>query len=181
MSELLVDEQGRPEPPAVADESATLRGFLGFLRATLLWKVQGLDDEQIHARPLPSSMSLGGLLKHLAWVEDLWFGRVLAGEPTAARWREIDWKINPDWEWESSDEDTAQQLLDVWQEAVTSSNEHWQGLARDPNFTLATLVRRPRGDEVSVRWVLTHMVEEYARHCGHADLLREALDGATGE
>src|SRR5947209_5512396 len=101
-----VDEQGRPEPPLAGDETATLLGFLEYQRATFAWKCGGLDVAGLQATVGVSSMTLGGMLKHLALVEDSWFSRSLYGRDRAAPWDTVDWEAAPDWEWHSAAEDS---------------------------------------------------------------------------
>ena len=105
-SPAVVDEQGRTEPPVDGDETATLLGFLDFQRATFAWKVAGLDAAGLQARVASSSMTLGGLLKHLALVEDSWFSRSLHGNGLSAPWDAVDWDADPDWEWRTAAEDS---------------------------------------------------------------------------
>src|SRR5688572_4978362 len=105
-----VDEQGRPEPPVGSDEIATLLGFLDFQRATLAWKTAGLDSAGLTARIGVSPMTLGGLLKHLAYVEDDWFSRWLLGRDRQPPWDAVDWASDPDWEWHSAADDAPEQL-----------------------------------------------------------------------
>jgi uncharacterized damage-inducible protein DinB len=176
-----VDEQGRPEPPLAADEAATLLGFLDFQRATLAWKCAGLDAAGLQATVAASSMTLGGLLKHLAYVEDVWCSRRLHGRDPAPPWDTVDWQADPDWDWHSAAEDTPEQLRALWQDAVARSRALVAQALADGG--LERLARRGRADgrAPSLRWILVHLVEEYARHNGHADLLRESVDGLTGE
>jgi uncharacterized damage-inducible protein DinB len=176
-----LDEHGRPEPPAIADEAATLLGFLDFLRGTIAWKCSGLSGEQLRATLGPSSMTLGGVLKHLAYVEDAWLSDVLHGNEAAEPWASVDWERDPDWDWNSAADDAPEQLWALWTDAVDRSRER-------TSEALATAgpeqpAGRPLSDgrAPSLRWILCHMVEEYARHCGHVDLLRESIDGLTGE
>ena len=176
-----LDEQGRPEPPAAAGETATLLGFLEFLRATLAWKCAGLDAAGLRATVAASSMTLGGMLKHLAYVEDAWFTRCLAGRDRPPPWDAVDWQADPDWDWHSAGHDTPEQLRALWQEAMARSRAVvTEALA---GGDLGQLARRPwpDGQAPSLRWILVHMIEEYARHNGHADLIRESVDGLTGE
>ncbi len=181
--EVQMDAQGRPEPPLTAGESATLRGFLDFQRATLEWKCRGLSDEQLRAGLPPSTMTLAGMLKHLAYVEDSWFSEVVAGRPTSEPWASTDWKAARDWEWHSALEDRGDDLRALWAERVQRSRAVVaEELAKGEVEALATTHPAWGGQgQVSLRWVLTHMVEEYARHNGHADLLRQSIDGETGE
>jgi uncharacterized damage-inducible protein DinB len=176
-----LDEQGRPQPPSRADETATLLGFLDYQRATLAWKCAGLDAAGLGAKVAASSMTLGGMLKHLAYVEDLWFSRWLHGRDREPPWNTVDWKADPDWDWHSAAEDTPEQLQAIWQDAMARSRSLVAEALSDGG--LEQLARRTdAGDEApSLRWIVVHMIEEYARHNGHADLLRESVDGQTGE
>lgn len=166
----------RTDPPSAAGEYEILVGFLDFLRGTIALKTDDLDATGL-AQPLaPSTMTLGGLLKHLAFVENYWlvyrFDRQDPGEP----WESADWSADPDWEWNSAAADSPEQLRALWRGAVETSRAI---VAPDRIDELC----RPGGDgsQQSLRWILVHLIEEYARHCGHADLLREAIDGSTGE
>ena len=176
-----VDEHGRPEPPLAADEAATLLGFLDYQRATLAWKCRGLDSAGLSATTAASSITLGGLLKHLALVESDWFSRSLYGRDWEPPWDAVDWKADPDWEWHSAAEDSPEQLFALWQDAVSRSRSLVAEALADGG--LDRLARRawPDGRAPSLRWILVHMVEEYARHNGHADLIRESVDGLVGE
>jgi len=174
-----VDEHGRPAPPLAGDEAATLVAFLELQRATLAWKCEGLDAAGLAATVAPSSMTLGGLLKHLTYVEDLWCSRVLHGRSPEPPWDTVDWDADVDWDWHSAADDTPEQLQAMWHDAVDRS----RSLVADAlaNGGLDRLGRRGPDEEPSLRWILCHMIEEYARHIGHADFLREAVDGVTGE
>jgi uncharacterized damage-inducible protein DinB len=180
MTEL--DEQGRPEPPVAAGEVATLLGFLDYQRATLAWKCSGLDAAGLRATTAASTMTLGGILKHMALVEYGWFSRALHGREYAPPWDAVDWKADPDWEWHTAAEDSPEELFALWQRAVDQSRAD-VAAALDSGEGLGRLAERtwPDGRSPSLRWILCHMIEEYARHNGHADLLRESIDGATGE
>ena len=177
----IFDKQGRPEPPVDGDEIGTLLGFLDFQRATLEWKASGLDAAGLNATVGASSMTLGGLVKHLALVEDHWFGVRLHGREQDRYWRQVDWTATPDWEWESAASDSPDALLALWRDAVDRSRTLVaEALSSGDLSQLANQARRT-GERPSLRWILVHMIEEYARHNGHADLLREAVDGLTGE
>ncbi len=175
-----LDEQGRPEPPSAADETATLLGFLEYQRATLAWKCAGLDAASLGATVAASSMTLGGMLKHLAYVEDLWCSRRLHGRDPEPPWDTVDWAADHDWDWHSAAEDTPEQLMALWQDAVARSRSAvTEALA---GGGLEQLVRYiPWSESPSLRRILIDMIEEYARHVGHADLIRESVDGLVGE
>ena len=177
-----LDEQGRPEPPLAADETATLLGFLDFQRATLAWKVSGLDAEGLGATVGPSSMTLGGMLKHLAYVEESWFSQVLHRRDPQSPWDTVDWKADRDWDWHSATDDSPEELVALWRDTVERSRSLVDEALADGGG-LDQLARRtwPDGRAPSLRWILVHMIEEYSRHNGHADLLRESVDGQTGE
>ena len=176
-----LDEQGRPEPKPAVSETDTLLGFLDFQRATLAWKCSDLDAAGLRATVGTSTMTLGGLLKHMAFVEDHWFSRYLHGNERSAPWDTVDWDAQPDWEWESSKQDSPEQLRTEWEDAVSRSRDLVDmALATDGPGQLAKRAMR-NGETPSLRWILVHMIEEYARHNGHADLLRESVDGQTGE
>jgi uncharacterized damage-inducible protein DinB len=175
---LTLDAEGRPDPPLTGDEAATLLGFLDYQRATLEWKCRGLTDEQLRARLAPTVMTLGGLLKHLARVEDHWFSEVVADGPPVAPWADMPWAQ----EWQTADEDQGDALRALWSERVAASRRVVaERLAGGADALAGTHVAWGGQGRPSLRWVLVHMIEEYARHNGHADLLREAVDGATGE
>ena len=176
-----IDEHGRPEPLPAADETASILGFLEYHRATFAWKTNGLDADGLRATVGVSTMTLGGMLKHLALVEDSWFCHSLHGRDYQPRWAAVDWDADPDWEWHSAAQDSPGELRATWEDAVARSRA-----AVDEAFAaggLEQLARRgwPDGRSPSLRWILLHMIEEYARHNGHADLIRESVDGETGE
>jgi uncharacterized damage-inducible protein DinB len=177
----VVDEQGRPEPPLAAGEIATLLGFLDYQRATLAWKCAGLDGAGLRATTAASSMTLGGLLKHLAFVEDLWFSRWLQGQDRQPPWDAVDWEAAPDWDWQSAALDSPEQLHAIWRDAVARSRSLIAESLADGGLDRLAQRNWPDGTSPSLRWIVVHMIEEYARHNGHADLLREAVDGLTGE
>jgi uncharacterized damage-inducible protein DinB len=175
------DQQGRPEPPLAADETATLLGFLDYQRATLAWKCAGLEAAGLRATTAASSMTLGGLLKHLAYVEDDWFSRRLHDHPIPPPWDAVDWAADEDWEWHSAADDSPEQLVELWQTSVSRSRSLVAEALAEGGLDQLARRRWPDGRAPSLRWILCHMIEEYARHVGHADLLRESVDGQTGE
>ncbi|MDL5158127.1 DinB family protein [Actinomycetospora termitidis] len=160
----------RPDPPIAAGEVETLLGFLEFQRATLAWKCAGLDADGLAATVGGSSLTLGGLLAHLAHVEDGWFTEDFAGRPAAA-WNPWTWAVGrgPD------------ELRAEWEAAVDRSRAVVAAALGGPGLDAVARDPKPPDRPVTLRWIVVHMIEEYARHNGHADLLREAVDGATGE
>jgi uncharacterized damage-inducible protein DinB len=177
-----LDAQGRLEPPFAADETETLLGFLDFQRATFAWKCSGLDAAGLRTTVGVSTMTLGGLLKHLAYVEDDWFWRWLKGQEHGEPWGSADWKADPDWEWHSAADDTPEQLRTLWHGAVDRSRSRVaEALAVGGGLGQLAVHQSSSSGAPSLRWILCHMIEEYARHNGHADLLRESIDGLTGE
>ncbi len=177
----IIDEQGRPEPPLDADELGTLLGFLDYQRATLEWKTRGLDAAGLAARTAASSMTLGGMLKHLALVEGSWCVRWLWDRPEPAPFDAVDWAADNDWDWHSAADDTPEELRALWAAAVERSRESVAEALASGDLGRLAVRTFPDGSAASLRWILVHLIEEYARHNGHADLLREAIDGETGE
>ncbi|MEU9045343.1 DinB family protein [Kitasatospora sp. NPDC048343] len=165
----------RVDPPMAADEAATLTAFLDYHRSTLALKCEGLSDDQLRLRSVPpSGLSLLGLVRHMAEVERYWFQGILRGEEVATGhyWT----KADPDGDFDNVDTADVAADFATWRAEIEAARRAAAGLPLD------TVGKRPRrGEEVTLRWILAHMVEEYARHNGHADLLRESVDGATGE
>jgi uncharacterized damage-inducible protein DinB len=168
----------RTDPPDTGPELVQLTAFLDYQRETMLLKTEGLTHEQL-AQPLsPSALTLAGLLNHLAKVEDVWFRVRFAGLPEA-RWRaDADGPAEPDWDFTTATALTPEELRERYRTACDASREV---VAQAPD--LDRLSARPRrgGPHVDLRWILIHMIEETARHAGHADLLRESIDGTVGE
>jgi uncharacterized damage-inducible protein DinB len=176
-----IDSHGRPEPPQAGDEVATLLGFLDYQRATLEWKCSGVDAAGLNATVGVSSMTLGGLLKHMALVEDDWFSRSLHGHEWQPPFDTVDWNADRDWEWHSAADDSPAELLELWRNAVARSRTHIAEAIAEGGLERPARRTWPDGTAPSLRWIVCHMIEEYARHVGHADLLRESVDGSTGE
>ena len=170
-----------PEPPLAGDETATLLGSLERQRATLAWKCGGLDAAGLRVTVGVSTISLGGLLKHLARVEDAHFSRLLLNRKPGPPWDTVDWDADPDGEWRSAAEDTPEQLLALWQGAVARSRALVaEALAGGGPEQLGRYTTAG-GESPSLRRILIDLIEEYARHVGHADLIRESVDGLVGE
>ena len=169
----------RTAPPYSADEVTMLRGFLDYFRSTLRRQAEGLDADQQDTRLSPSPMTLGGMLKHLTYVEQWWFENVLHGREPRGMWAAVDWEADGDWDWHSATENSPAELDAMLAEQIAVSDACLEEALADGG--LDRLAVRPRGDGsvASLRWILVHLIEEYARHCGHADLIRESIDGAT--
>jgi len=166
--------------PVAGNEIDTLLGALDRNRRTFAWKCAGLGADGMRATLGPSSMTLGGLLKHLALVEDDSFTKSLLGRDIGAPWNEVDWDADPDWEWRTAADDSPEQLRALWTEAVARSRAAVAEALADGG--LERLVVDTHWDEApSLRRILVDLIEEYARHTGHADLLRESVDGLVGE
>jgi uncharacterized damage-inducible protein DinB len=177
------DEDGRTEPPYASAEAATLLGFLDYQRETLERKCRGLSDEQLRVVLPPSPITLGGLLMHLACVEDSWFTETVGGQPLPEPWARADFDADPDWDWHSAATYSGDALRALWAERVNRSRDMVKAQFGDGEDAALSQTHPAWGrqDPVSLRWVLAHMIEEYARHNGHADLIRESIDGQTGD
>ena len=174
----------RTTPPLSGNETEVLVGFLDYHRDTLRNKAEGMDAGQLDQRLDPSSMTLGGLVKHLAYVEDWWFNQVFAGNPEPEPWASVDWKADGDWDWHSAADDTPEQLRALLDETIATSDRIiGEALAGSDGLDAVShiLSRHQPGQQFNLRWIILHMIEEYARHNGHADLLRESIDGQVGE
>ena len=168
----------RTDPPQAGDETTLLTAYLGYQRETLLLKTEGLTREQLARAHPPSSLTLAGLLHHLALVEESWAVERFAGQPVPEPWAAVDWDATPDWEFDTAVDLESEVLRERYREAgrrtdaVVAATGDLDALSAQPLRD---------GDRFSLRWMLLHLVEETARHAGHADLLREAVDGVTGE
>jgi hypothetical protein len=168
-------------PPAAGNEIDTLLGALERQRRTFAWKTGGLDAAGLRATVGASSLTLGGLLKHLAAVEDITFAWKLLGQRPAAPWDTVDWESDPDWDWHSAADDPPEQLYAMWGDAVARSRALVADALADGGLDRLAADTWDDGRSPSMRRILIDMVEEYARHTGHADLLRESVDGLVGE
>ena len=162
-------------PPLLGDERACLQGWLDLHRATLQWKCSGLDADQLRLRPLaPSRMSLLSIVRHLVETERWWF-RIKAAQQSG-----LDYEYcadeNQEADWNALDTADPALDLDTYRREVAACNAAMVGIGLDD------VVPDPQeGEAKNVRWIYVHMIEEYARHNGHADLIREAIDGTTGD
>ncbi len=169
------------EPPFAGTEAEQLTGALDRLRTTFRWKTDGLDGAGLRTRVGASSLTLGGLLKHLAANEDYMFTVKLKGEPVGEPWEGWGWDGSDDWEFTSAEDDTPEQLYEIWDSAVERSRSRLSAALADGGLDQQAHVSGPDGQHASLRRLVCDLIEEYGRHTGHADLLREAVDGLTGE
>ena len=168
----------RIDPPETGAELVQLTRFLDLQRETILRKCEGLTRDQLAQPHPPSSMTLGGLLNHLALVEDSWFRVRFSGEPEDERWAGVDWDADPDYEFRTAAGVEPDELRRRYEEACARSRKV---VAAAASLDQLSVQPRGNGQHFDLRWVMLHLIEETARHAGHADLLREAIDGVTGE
>jgi len=165
-------EPERPDPPMTGDERAQLNGFLDFLRATVVWKASGLTDEQARATHVPSELTtIAGLVGHLALVEGYWFREILDGQ--ASKWDEA-LAEDPDAEFRVALKTPIADVIAEYEAECEAARKIVAGMDLEDTVPF-------KDRQVSVRWVLIHMIEETGRHAGHLDLLRELTDGVKGE
>jgi uncharacterized damage-inducible protein DinB len=157
--------------PVVADEKTTLEGMLDHYRALLLEICSGLSDEQLRRSVVPSGITLLGIIKHLSFVERGWFQEKVGNEPLVLP---FDPESDPDGDWRIEGNETTEDILEMYRSSIKESHKVMAQRSLDD------LVEFPRRRGYSVRWVLAHMLEETARHAGHADILRELIDDKTG-
>lgn len=170
------------EPPLAGDEVATLVGELERGRRLIAWKCGGLDAEGLRATVGVSTMTLGGLLKHLTLVELYWFTNILTGSPATNPFDAHDGDGDPDWEWRTARDDEPHVLETRWRESVAQSRRNLESaLASGGLDQIVTGIVNDDGSSPMLRRIVIDMIEEYARHAGHADLLRESVDGLVGE
>jgi hypothetical protein len=169
------------EPPFAGTEVEHLVGALDRQRTTFRWKADDLDEAGLRTSIGASSLTLGGLLKHLAAVEDYHFTVKMGGEAVGAPWDASDWDGTNDWEFDSAAKDSPEQLYELWDGAVERSRARLGAALANGGLDQPVHVTGPDGTHASLRRLLFDLLEEYGRHTGHADLLREAVDGVVGE
>lgn len=167
-----------PQIPKQGPERETLLAFLEYYRAVLIDKASGLSDEHLSTRLEPSTLTLGGLINHMALVEDDWFTSDMAGEDLPEPWASAPWEDDRDWEFNSAKEVPGDELIARYRDAIARSN---QVIASVEALDALSVKSSRDGEKWSLRWILIHMIEETARHCGHADLIRESIDGSVGD
>lgn len=169
------------EPPFAGTERDAVLGALERMRATFRFKADGLDAEGLSTRIGASGLTLGGLLKHLAANEDQKFSVKLSGAPMDPVWDDNGWDDSDDWEFESAAQDPPERLYALYDAAVARSRASLAAYLGDAGLDRPAHVSDGEGNHANVRRLLLDMVEEYGRHTGQADLLREAVDGRVGE
>ncbi len=169
------------EPPLAGSEVEHLLGALDRLRATFRWKADGLDSAGLRARIGASSLTLGGLLKHLAVMEEYQVTVKLSGAPMGSPWDSLPWDGSDDWDFESAAEDTPQELYALYDGSVDRARARLDSALADGGLDQLIAAGDGEGNHASLRRLVVDLIEEYGRHTGHADLLREAVDGRVGE
>lgn len=167
----------RIDPQSTADERTSLLEYLNYQRATVLWKTEGLGKEQLNRAHPPSTLTLAGLLKHLWLVEDSWIKERFLGLPEAEPWASAPFDDDWDWDFHSAPDDEPDVLRVGYERACATNDE----LIMTHELDDIAVAKLRNGSEWTLRWVLLHLIEETARHAGHADLIREAIDGTVGE
>jgi uncharacterized damage-inducible protein DinB len=162
-------------------EVESLLSVLERNRRTFAWKVHGLDEEGWRATTAASSMTLGGLVKHMALVETDWLAVKVAGQDYGPPWDAVDFDADPDWEWRTGASGAPDDVYALWRSAVERSRAALGDVLAERGLDGLASFTWPDGRTPTVRTMLLDMVEEYARHTGHADILREAVDGRVGE
>ncbi|HEX9765382.1 MAG TPA: DinB family protein [Nitriliruptorales bacterium] len=167
------------QPDVGADERTTLEQFLDFYRQTIVTTVEDLADDQAAARVLPATdLTVAGIVKHLAMVEDLWFQRRLLGHDMPEPWASAPFDEDRDWAFHSAEHDTVAEVLELYRISCERSRAT---LASQDSLDAKAAGRPSRQGPVSLRWIVVHMIEETARHAGHIDLLRDAIEGRAPE
>jgi uncharacterized damage-inducible protein DinB len=171
----------RVDPELAGDELTQLTQFLDYHRATLVRKASGLTAEQRASTVGASTLTLAGLVHHAALNEDSWFGVVLLDRPKTDWWADAPWDDDPDWEMTTAPDLDFDLVLDRYEQACARSRANVAEAYAAGGLGVLSKGQNRRGETFNLRWILLHMIEETARHNGHADFLREAADGATGE
>ncbi|MBL8776386.1 MAG: DinB family protein [Acidimicrobiales bacterium] len=170
----------RTDPDLTGDELTLLSQFLDYYRATIVEKVRGLDRAQLAVTLAPSDLTLAGLVKHLALVEYGWFQEDLLGRGLPEPFASAPWDEDRDWEFHTAVDDDPADLLALYEDACERSRAAVAEVGDLEARSVRASRRRP-GEHYSLRWIMLHMIEETARHAGHADFLRQAADGTVGD
>ena len=169
------------EPPIAGTEVEQIVGALERLRTTFRWKADDLDTAGLTTTIGASTLTLGGLLKHLAACEDYIFTHKLRGEPIGEPWASTGWDGNDDWDFESAADDAPTDLYELWDGAVRRSRQRLEAALANGGLEQEIYLSWPEGRHANLRRLVCDFIEEYGRHTGHADLIREAVDGRVGE
>ncbi|WP_353509121.1 DUF664 domain-containing protein [Intrasporangium sp.] len=169
------------EPPLAGTEVGHLLGALDRLRATFRWKADGLDTAALNATIAASALTIGGLLKHLAAVEDFSMTRKLRGEDMGEPWASFGYDGSNDWEFMSAAQDSPEELYALYDGAVERTRSRMRDALANGGLDQPAHAASDEGEHASLRRLIFDLVEEYGRHTGHADLIREAIDGRVGE
>jgi len=172
------DAHMRIDPDPGGSELQLLGQYLDYQRETVLLKSDGLSGKQLVQKLLPSDLTLGGLLYHLALVEESWMEVRFLGRPERDPWVSVDWDTDPNWEFSTAADLRPEELRQRYREACDRSR---QVVSDATSLDQQSVQPRRDGTHFCLRWVLLHLIEETARNAGHADFLREAIDGAVGE
>jgi len=164
-------------PPYAGTERETLVGYLDWYRELMIDKASGLTRDQANTRLMPSTLTLIGLIHHLAYVEHWWFHEFFKGNDALEPWASADWANSPDWELDVASELEPDQAIERYRTAFETSQRIISGTESLEQLS----VMDRNGEHRSLRWILAHMIEETARHAGHADLIRESIDGEVGD
>ncbi len=171
-----------PALPRTGSETEVLLHFLDYYRAVARRKAEGLEGAELRRTVAASTLTIGGILKHLAFVEDWWLVAMWEGSEAPDPWTRERFAADEDWDFHSAAHDSPDYLLGLYDErtAAARAKVHMI-LAEHPDGLDAAAASQREGEYPTLRWILVHLIEEYARHCGHLDLLREAVDGVTGD
>ncbi|MDO8361930.1 MAG: DUF664 domain-containing protein [Actinomycetota bacterium] len=181
MSDETVPDFTLHEPSTTADDVELLLFALERSRAQFAWKVGGLDSAGLQQAFPPSTMTLAGLVKHVALVEDKFTFEFVTGQPMGAPWNSVEGMSMWEWCWRSAAHDTPAQLYALWNAAVLRSRAAWNSALAQDGLDQPSALVLDDGQSPNLRRALVDLHDEYARHVGHADLMREAVDGLVGE
>jgi len=166
-----------PELNRSANERTTLSEMLDLHRTVLMRKTHGLNQVQLNTAVAPSELTIAGVLLHMALVEDSWFDHRFLGNGEVEPWKAIPWGQDHDWEFHNAHRWDGAGLLSQFHESVGRSRF---AVRSADSFDQLAVLSRDDGTRWNLRWIMVHMIQEYARHCGHLDLIRESIDGMTG-
>jgi len=171
-------EPALPDFEVDADEATTLEQMLDYYRAVLQRKASGLSAGQLDTALPVSDLTIGGLINHMAMVEDNWFTQRLQGQPQPEPWASMDWDADWDSELHTANQLSPDELMAQYRVSLDRSRAAYAAAESLDQTTVAT---KPTGERWNLRWIMVHMIEEYARHCGHADLIRQSIDGVVDD